>query len=175
MLFSIESRVPFLDHVLVEAMLGLPEDDLYTYGIDKAPLREGLKDILPEKIYKRRTKLGFVSSDDVWMRMHHGQVKQRLTRAVENFPGILNHELLAEFDRYVAGHCTYDNIFFRVLALYAWANAFGLIGGKFPIRPAALRMCIGNVLDSLDIFARRRADPLARKLLISGPQRSGGS
>ena len=62
--------------------------------------------------------------------MHHGQVKQRLTRAVENFPGILNHELLAEFDRYVTGHRPYDNIFFRVLALYAWANAFGLIAQK---------------------------------------------
>ena len=66
--FSIESRVPFLDHHLVEATL--PSSP--KLKIDKAEtkylLRESVKDILPEKIYKRRDKKGFSTPSDQWFR-----------------------------------------------------------------------------------------------------------
>lgn len=123
MFFSIESRVPFLDHVLVESMLNLPEDAYYRYALDKAPLREGLKDILPEKIYQRRTKLGFVSSDEVWMQQHGQEVKQRLAAAVNDFKGIIKTSVLDEFDKYLSGERNYDGIFFRILSLHAWCRA----------------------------------------------------
>jgi asparagine synthase (glutamine-hydrolysing) len=123
MLFSIESRVPFLDHILVQSMLNLPEDVYYRYALDKAPLREGLKDILPEKIYQRRTKLGFVSSDEVWMQEHGQEVRERLAAAVNDFGGIIKASVLDEFDRYVAGKRNYDGIFFRILSLHAWYRA----------------------------------------------------
>lgn len=123
MTFSIESRVPFLDHVLVESMIGLPEDNYYDMALDKIPVREGLKDILPQKIYNRKTKLGFASSDEIWMKEHATEVRERLRTAIGYFPGILNNNLLSEFDRYVAGETGYNYIFFRILALYAWAKA----------------------------------------------------
>ncbi|MGZ4060156.1 MAG: asparagine synthetase B family protein, partial [Bacteroidia bacterium] len=126
MIFSVESRVPFLDHVLVEAMLGLPEDNYYDYGLDKMPIRKGLHDILPSKISKRKTKLGFASSDEVWMKEHGEEVKERLAQALSYFKDILHSGILEEFDEYLAGKRNYDNIFFRVLSLYAWAKASGV-------------------------------------------------
>jgi asparagine synthase (glutamine-hydrolysing) len=126
MIFSVESRVPFLDHVLVEAMLGLPEDNYYDYGLDKMPIRKGLNDILPSKISKRKTKLGFASSDEVWMKEHGEEVKERLAQALSYFKDILHPGILEEFDEYLAGNRNYDNIFFRVLSLYAWAKVSGV-------------------------------------------------
>jgi len=123
MIFSIESRVPFLDHVLVESMIGLREDNYFAYGLDKMPIREGLKDILPPKIYSRNTKLGFASSDEVWMKEHGSEVKERLREAVNFFKDILDPSILEEFDLYLCSKRGYDSIFFKVLSLYAWARA----------------------------------------------------
>ena len=59
--FSIESRVPFLDHRLVEATLSAPSNMKINKGETKHILREALKDILPQKITKRKDKKGFTN------------------------------------------------------------------------------------------------------------------
>ena len=86
-------------------------------------LREGLKGILPDKIYNRRTKLGFASSDEIWMKQNGKEVRNRLKVAVDYFKGILRPDLIDMFDQYLEGQRGYNSIFFRVLALYAWAKA----------------------------------------------------
>jgi asparagine synthase (glutamine-hydrolysing) len=94
--------------------------------LDKMPIRKGLNDILPSKISKRKTKLGFASSDEVWMKEHGEEVKERLAQALSYFKDILHPGILEEFDEYLAGNRNYDNIFFRVLSLYAWAKVSGV-------------------------------------------------
>lgn len=66
--FSIESRVPFLDHFLVEATLPLSPKLKIQKAETKYLLRESVKNILPEKIYKRRDKKGFSTPSDKWFR-----------------------------------------------------------------------------------------------------------
>ncbi|NJM16357.1 MAG: asparagine synthase (glutamine-hydrolyzing), partial [Bacteroidales bacterium] len=56
MRFSIESRVPFLDHNLVELTLSLKPGQKIYRGTTKYILRESVKDILPHKIYARVDK-----------------------------------------------------------------------------------------------------------------------
>ncbi|MEO6902457.1 MAG: asparagine synthase (glutamine-hydrolyzing) [Bacteroidia bacterium] len=68
MRFSIESRVPFLDHHLVEKALSLPASSVLRDGISKYILRESVKDILPSKIYNRRDKKGFETPSDLWFK-----------------------------------------------------------------------------------------------------------
>jgi asparagine synthase (glutamine-hydrolysing) len=70
MSFSIESRVPFLDHHLVETTLSLPTNLLIRDGASKHILREAVKDILPEQIYNRFDKKGFETPSDEWFRMN---------------------------------------------------------------------------------------------------------
>ncbi|MDB4349645.1 asparagine synthase (glutamine-hydrolyzing) [Omnitrophica bacterium] len=58
MLCSVEARVPFIDHRLVERMAGTPFDYRMRDGVVKAPLKRIFKEIVPcDIIY--RTKIGF--------------------------------------------------------------------------------------------------------------------
>lgn len=68
MAFSLEARVPFLDHRLVEATLSADGRDIIVNGMTKAPLREAMRGILPEKIRMRTDKIGFGTPQDEWFR-----------------------------------------------------------------------------------------------------------
>jgi asparagine synthase (glutamine-hydrolysing) len=67
MAFSIEGRYPLLDHELIELCLSFTPDVLYHQGWTKYPLRLGLKNNLPAKIYSRRSKFGFTTPQDNWL------------------------------------------------------------------------------------------------------------
>lgn len=58
MLCSVEARVPFVDHRLVERMAGVPFDYRMENGIVKSPLKQVFKQIVPQEIIDR-VKLGF--------------------------------------------------------------------------------------------------------------------
>jgi asparagine synthase (glutamine-hydrolysing) len=58
MLCSVEARVPFVDHRLVERMSMVPYDFRIKDGISKYPLRQIFKDIVPKEIIERK-KIGF--------------------------------------------------------------------------------------------------------------------
>jgi asparagine synthase (glutamine-hydrolysing) len=66
MAVSLELRVPFLDHELVEYALGLPEAAKKRYPGPKGLLVEACRDLLPPSVY-RRPKAGFVLPMRVWM------------------------------------------------------------------------------------------------------------
>jgi len=64
---SIESRVPFLDHKLVEFSAALPERMKLRGGTTKYILRESMKGVLPEAILSR-PKMGFPVPVASWFR-----------------------------------------------------------------------------------------------------------
>jgi asparagine synthase (glutamine-hydrolysing) len=67
MAFSIEARVPFMDYRLVEFLYSMPPEYLIRKGFTKAILRDSLKDILPQEIRKRKSKLGFETPESKWL------------------------------------------------------------------------------------------------------------
>jgi asparagine synthase (glutamine-hydrolysing) len=56
---SVESRVPYLDHNLIEFAVNIPTDQKIHGALTKIILREAMKPYLPEEIYKRTDKIGF--------------------------------------------------------------------------------------------------------------------
>jgi asparagine synthase (glutamine-hydrolysing) len=64
---SIESRVPFLDHPLVEFTARLPERLKLRGGTTKYILREAMRDVLPSEILTRG-KMGFPVPIGAWLR-----------------------------------------------------------------------------------------------------------
>ena len=68
MAFAVEGRYPFLDHRLIEICLSFEPSSLYWRGWTKEPLRRGLRDLIPESIARRRTKVGFETPAQAWMR-----------------------------------------------------------------------------------------------------------
>jgi asparagine synthase (glutamine-hydrolysing) len=68
MAFGVESRVPFVDHVFVEWMATLPAELRLDGGWTKRVMRDALRGTLPEKIRLRRSKLGFSTPQEQWIR-----------------------------------------------------------------------------------------------------------
>lgn len=66
MAVSLEMRVPFLDHELVEYVLGLPAEAKKRYSGVKGLLVEAFRDLLPVSVYDR-PKSGFVLPMKQWM------------------------------------------------------------------------------------------------------------
>jgi len=68
MRFSIESRVPFLDHRLVEYLLSIPSNQRIKSGVTKYAFRKAMEGELPESVLSRRDKIGFATPEESWLK-----------------------------------------------------------------------------------------------------------
>jgi asparagine synthase (glutamine-hydrolysing) len=127
MAHSVEARVPFLDHRLVEFVLGLPEDYKIAGGQTKRVLREGMRAILPEKIRARTDKLGFVTPEEVWLRQEGTPLFGKALRdSVEASGGILKPEVLKVLDAMVEGSRPFSFLVWRMISFGAWMRLFSV-------------------------------------------------
>jgi asparagine synthase (glutamine-hydrolysing) len=90
---SVEARVPFLDHKLVEFTMGLPLDVKVGGGIQKRLLKTAARGIIPDAIIDRR-KVGFGAPMKEWLRGDFGHAAQA---TVMNSP--LRSERLFDYER----------------------------------------------------------------------------
>jgi asparagine synthase (glutamine-hydrolysing) len=67
MAFSIEARVPLLDHKLVEYGVSLPDSLKVRDGWSKYAVRQAVRGIIPESVRLRSSKLGFAAPDRLWV------------------------------------------------------------------------------------------------------------
>lgn len=101
---SLESRVPFLDHKLVEFATHLPEAMKLRGWTTKYVLREAMRDVLPQEILTRK-KMGFPVPIESWFRGSFRSIldeyvlsERALDRGIFNAPYV--RELVA---RHTAG------------------------------------------------------------------------
>jgi asparagine synthase (glutamine-hydrolysing) len=59
MAYSVEGRMPFLDHRVAECVAKIMPDDFLKNGMRKYLLRESCKQYLPDVVFKRTDKIGF--------------------------------------------------------------------------------------------------------------------
>ncbi|MGE0710920.1 MAG: asparagine synthase (glutamine-hydrolyzing) [Planctomycetota bacterium] len=78
MAFSLEARVPFLDHRLVELVLGLDFHLLVRDGQLKGLLREAVRDRLPPEVAARRDKLGYPTPIGRWLLEARDEAREAL-------------------------------------------------------------------------------------------------
>jgi asparagine synthase (glutamine-hydrolysing) len=64
---SLESRVPYLDHLLVEQVMAIPGDQRMRRWQTKVILREALRDLVPPAVMSR-SKMGFPVPFGLWVR-----------------------------------------------------------------------------------------------------------
>ena len=81
MAHSLEGRVPFLDHRLVEFLYGLDAGQLYERGTTKVVLRRALADLLPPAVRERRDKLGFVTPEQRFLDGRLGDLAEEVFRS----------------------------------------------------------------------------------------------
>jgi len=128
MAFSIESRVPFLDHRLVELAFALPDDFKRHAGWSKYGLRRALEGCLPPGVVWRRDKQGFPTPVGAWLRDGRAAAATDLLsdprrKSRDLFPQVV-------VDRFVAEHRTgvADRSWqlWRALSTELWLDAFQL-------------------------------------------------
>jgi asparagine synthase (glutamine-hydrolysing) len=128
MAFSIESRVPFLDHRLVELAFALPDNVKRRDGWSKYGLRRALDGLLPPAVVWRRDKKGFPTPVGKWLRDGRASAAVDLLRD----PGRKSRNLFpqAAVDTFVRDHLdgTADRSWqlWRALSTELWLDAFEL-------------------------------------------------
>jgi asparagine synthase (glutamine-hydrolysing) len=124
MMFSIESRLPFLDHRLVEYAISLPAACKIKDGYTKYVLREAITEI-PSLIRKRTHKMGFVAPDEPWIRENRHIIREELVELIKS-NNIFSDQLLVRFDRFIKGELGYESIYFRAITLTRFLKIFNM-------------------------------------------------
>ncbi len=122
MMFSIESRLPFLCPRLVEFSIGLSDNFKIRNGYTKFILREAVPE-LPEAIRDRKDKMGFVSPDAAWILENKEEVRTELYNIISEYT-IFNKNIIARFDKFCNGQLEYDPLFFRVISFAKFCRIF---------------------------------------------------
>ncbi|HEV2300075.1 MAG TPA: asparagine synthase (glutamine-hydrolyzing), partial [Stellaceae bacterium] len=128
MAHSIEARVPFLDHKLVELSIALGERHKMVGGDTKRVLRRAMNGILPETVRRRRDKLGFATPETSWFR---GPLREAILGGVEDtlarFPLLVDADAARAHARdMLDGRREVDFSLWRIVNLGLWGRLFGV-------------------------------------------------
>jgi asparagine synthase (glutamine-hydrolysing) len=128
MAHSIEARVPFLDHRLIEFTLSLPDEFKTKDGITKRILKSAMRATMPAKVIDRTDKKGFATPEERWLRADvQGKFRTLLLDAARENPGVLSPTgVETEFDLFIQGRKPFSNVFWRMITFGIWARKFGV-------------------------------------------------
>jgi len=122
---SIESRVPFLDHELVEHVACLPRRFKLRRWTTKAVLREALRDLIPREILVRR-KMGFPVPLGRWFRGPYAWLVEQVVlseRALGR--GLFDPQVLRRlFREHREGAAEHGERLWLLLNLEIWQRVF---------------------------------------------------
>ena len=122
MAFGIESRVPFLDHRVVELALALPDQVKIQNGWTKNVLRELVEERLPTSIVRRKDKLGFVTPQAEWKTKVLPEVRNYIREA--ELPALIDKShILALCDRDLTENAHLSE-FWRLFSVLKWMERF---------------------------------------------------
>lgn len=122
MAHSIESRVPFLDHRLVELLFQLPAEDKINHGWTKYILRESMSNVLPQEIQWRKDKKGFVTPGEIsWLRGSLSQLLEIDYQLVDFLDQQKTKNLIEDFKK---GNNKFSKLVWRVACLNYWLKNF---------------------------------------------------
>jgi asparagine synthase (glutamine-hydrolysing) len=128
---SIESRVPFLDHKLVEFTAKMPVRLKLRGSITKWILREAMKNILPAEILTR-SKMGFPVPVGKWFRDEYKHVVDEYVLSDRTLArGIFNESFVRDLvNRHMAGE-PHDERLWSLVNFEIWQRRF--FDGEIPV------------------------------------------
>ena len=122
MAHGLESRVPLLDHRLVELAATIPADSKFKDGTMKHVFKEATRAVVPDVIAQRKDKMGFPVPLTSWMagpaRDFFGDVFS--SESARSRPLIDNARVLAELE----GEQRFGRKVWGMLSLELWQRAF---------------------------------------------------
>jgi asparagine synthase (glutamine-hydrolysing) len=125
MAHSIEARVPFLDHRLVEFSYNLPDNFLEKDGVTKRVLREAMSGILPEEVKNRKDKMGFTTPEELWVKQENPTYfRSKVLEAINVADGIIKPGAIKYFDDVVNSRLPFDYTYLRLILFSEWIQKF---------------------------------------------------
>jgi asparagine synthase (glutamine-hydrolysing) len=118
---SLEARVPFLDHKLVEFAMTIPRHMKYRHGETKWILKEALRGVIPERILQRK-KQGFGVPINEWMMSRLGGfVEDRLLNSSLRRRQLFDYDFVKGLLRqHHTGKVNYSFFLWNLLNLSLW-------------------------------------------------------
>jgi asparagine synthase (glutamine-hydrolysing) len=128
MAHSIEARVPFLDHPLVEFSLALGNEHKMRGATTKSVLRHAMSGVLPDAIRDRRDKLGFATPEEIWFRGPlRGEVEDGIEASLRRYPDLFEAAATRSLARdMLDGRRPFDFKLWRIISLGLWGERFGV-------------------------------------------------
>ena len=126
MAHGIETRLPFLDHRVVELTVGLGSRGKIVDGETKWLLRRAMDGILPNEIRDRQDKIGFSTPEYAWLSgPAKALVEQGTQEAIERFPNLFDGKGLRKLrDGVLGGYLPFDFTLWRIICFSAWGRVF---------------------------------------------------
>ncbi|HKQ09032.1 MAG TPA: asparagine synthase (glutamine-hydrolyzing) [Blastocatellia bacterium] len=118
---SVEARVPFLDHELVEFAMSLPRHLKLRNGETKYILKRALKGVIPDRVLQRR-KQGFGAPINQWMLDRMGSfVEHTLLNSSLRERGLFDYDFIARLlAEHRSGRVNYSFFLWSLLNLSLW-------------------------------------------------------
>ena len=122
MAFSVESRVPFLDHSLVEYSIALGNQWKVKEGWSKYTLRKTVEQSLPKEIVWRKNKMGFVTPHKEWK----SQLQKQLVEYVSSVkcPELMDRSYLLKLCSTEITDSNHLSEFWKVISFIKWSEVF---------------------------------------------------
>ena len=127
MAFSIEARVPLLDHKLVECGVALPDHLKVQNGWNKFAIRQAMRGLVPDSVRLRQKKLSFPAPDRFWLSRNLRPQVNELINSDLRCRKYVNLNAVRRWynsqESYSANTESYLGLF-RLLSLEMWMRAF---------------------------------------------------
>lgn len=94
---AVEVRVPFADHRILEYVFNVPWEIKFENGVEKALLRNAMKDYIPEKVFLRKKSPYPKTQTPAYERAVMSGVRERLQNGNSVLHSILNKEAFEDF------------------------------------------------------------------------------
>ncbi len=126
MAHSIEARLPFLDHPLVEFSIGLWDQHKIVGGDTKRVLRTAMKDVLPRAVLERRDKNGFATPQQAWFRGEaRGAMEDGVQETLARFPELFDRGAVEQYLRQaMTGARSADQGLWKLVNFGVWGRLF---------------------------------------------------
>jgi asparagine synthase (glutamine-hydrolysing) len=119
---SIESRVPLLDHRIVEFMATIPPNIKFAGGRMKHLFKESVRNIVPQRIFDRQDKMGFPTPLAQWTKgVARDFVRDILLSHRVRERGIYNIEAI---ERVIDSEREFGRVVWGLLCLELWHRLF---------------------------------------------------
>jgi asparagine synthase (glutamine-hydrolysing) len=128
MAHSVEARVPFLDHPLIEFSLMLGNEHKFSGAETKRVLRLAMHDVVPEKVRLRTDKIGFATPEQSWFRTRlKGAIRDGVEATLVRFPGLFNASGTRQYAaEMLDGSRSVDFALWRIVNLGLWGDRFSV-------------------------------------------------